>query len=124
LTGSQWNTCRDPLVFNRNSGTCDFAERAPCAAGSGGTPPPPTCAPGATENVAGDTCYNFILCVNGEVAGTFNCGPGLLFDAEAKQCVEDTANTCPRTFEIQRVKNVYTLKNSGFNKFLRAVHLN
>lgn len=118
LTSAPMNTCREPLVFNRNSGTCDFAERAPCNPSGGATP---SCPPGETVNIVGDTCYTFILCINGEASGTFTCGTGLYFDETAGQCVEDTAGTCIRTTKIQRVKTVKTL--TGFNRFLRAVHL-
>lgn len=120
MSAAPWNTCREPLVFNRNSGTCDFVDRAPCNPPGGGSTPS-VCPPGETGNFPGDTCYTFVLCENGEVAGTFVCGKGLYFDQEAKQCIVDTTGSCPRTFEIQRVKTVKTL--TRFNRFLRAVHL-
>ena len=114
------NTCREPLVFNRNTGTCDFADRAPCTP-FGSTPS--GCPAGANGNYPGDTCYSFILCENGSITGRFVCGTGLLFDQAAKNCVEDTdPPKCVRTTQIQRVKTEKTL--TGFNKFLRAVHLN
>jgi hypothetical protein len=117
-TAAPMNTCREPLVFNRNTGTCDFADRAPCTPfGSTG------CQPGANGHFPGSNCYTFILCKNGEISGTFVCGTGLYFNPEAQQCVVDSdPATCVRTFEIQRVQTVKTL--TGFNRFLRAIHLN
>ncbi|XP_070508718.1 uncharacterized protein [Chironomus tepperi] len=117
--GSPPATCREPLVFNRNTGTCDFDTRAPC------TPfetQPAGCPAGANGNFPGSTCYTFILCENGQISGTFVCGEGLFFDQAAGQCIVDAGNTCPRATEVQRVKNVQTL--TGVNRFLRAIHLN
>ncbi|CAG9811291.1 unnamed protein product [Chironomus riparius] len=117
---SPFSSCREPLVFNRNTGTCDFADRAPCNPfGSA----PAGCPVGANGNYPGETCYSFILCENGAITGRFNCGTGLLFDQTERQCIPDSdPPACIRTFEIQRVKTVNAL--SGFYRFLRAVHLN
>lgn len=100
LPGAAGTPCTPPLVFNRNSGTCDFEQNAPCEVhgeGGGGGGPLPTCEPGATGTFPGRTCYEFIFCFDGIMSGPFHCGPGLIFDQSAGGCVIDTAGACPRT---------------------------
>ena len=101
LPGLPFMSCPQNLVFNRNTGTCDYESRAPC------TPfiSTPDCPRDGVGFFPGKTCYKYMFCNNGELFGEWTCIHGWHFDADRGECVEDYYGVCHRYFEGSRVKN-------------------
>lgn len=104
--------CRSPLLFNRNTGTCDHADNAPC-----GEPVNiPTCPEVGNGFFPGSFCYSYIFCFEGEQFGDeMNCPTGWKFDEAVGDCVDDPTGQCVRPvsndFIVPKVKNGVSRKS-------------
>lgn len=95
-------TCRTPLVFNRNSGTCDFVDFAPCSTFD-------ECPSIGNGRFPSNRCYAFIFCFEGVKHGEFECPMGWMFNESVTDCVEDIHGVCTRS----NIKEINTIKPFG-----------
>lgn len=78
-------TCREPLLFDRNSGTCVDATFAPC--GAVNNPPGPQCPPSETGFFPfPNSCTKFIFCLNGDLRSKHECQDGWHFNPVEEIC--------------------------------------
>ena len=106
-------TCRSPLVFNRNTGACDYEYNAPCSDPFRKA----ECPPHGTGNFPGSWCFEYIFCYDGALIGKYECGEGLYFDEYWGNCMPDYYGYCvrPTGFVPPRVKNGKSRKNVNAN---------
>ena len=113
MPGFPWLDCRSPLVFNRNTGTCDHETNAPC---DSEVVNDPSCPSNFTGFIQGRLCFIKILCWEGtQVGGEMECATGWAFDKVKQDCIPDPDGTCVRPgldFMVPRVKNGVGRKQS------------
>ncbi|XP_070508504.1 uncharacterized protein [Chironomus tepperi] len=106
LSGN-FTSCAYGLVFNRNTGQCDYSSNAPCTRVS----LPVVCPANYTGFYPGFQCYEYVYCQDGDVLLKLQCSDRMYFDWEAKSCLYDDYGICPRTKGDDGDVKAFLIKN-------------